>query len=124
MKYIAIGLGAASLICGLISRPRAFWYQASRIPFEPNYSELADDHTELDFHWALMRAIMTAVQKTSALNRLAALWSAAAVALSGAASLMGPNFATGDLDIHEGIFGTCLTRPIARSDFGRAKDCH
>jgi hypothetical protein len=88
MKYIAIGLGAASLICGLIAA--RYWYQASRIPFEPNYSELADDHTELDFHWALMRAIMTAVQKTSALNRLAALWSAAAVALSGAASLMGP----------------------------------
>jgi hypothetical protein len=86
MVYVAIGLAAASLICGLIAA--WYWYSASKIPFEPEYSELAEDHTELDFQWALMRAIMAASQKTSSLNRLAALWTAAAGVLGGVASLI------------------------------------
>jgi hypothetical protein len=86
MKFAAIGLSAVSLIIGLIAAWH--WYQASKIPFEPKYSELDDDANELEFHWALMKAIMLATRKTSDLNRRAALWTGAAVVLGGIASLI------------------------------------
>jgi hypothetical protein len=86
MKFAAIGLSAVSLTLGLIAA--WYWYQASKIPFEPKYSELDDDVSELDFHWTLMKAIMLATRKTSDLNRRAALWTAASVVLGGIASLI------------------------------------
>jgi hypothetical protein len=87
MTYIAVILGATSLICGLIAA--WFWYQASKIQFAPNFHELPEDVTESDFNWTLVKAIMTAVQQESALNRLAALWTAVAVVLGGVANFMG-----------------------------------
>jgi len=86
MKFVAVGIGTASLVCGLIAA--WYWYQASKIPFKPNYDELPDDVSDIDFHGALVTAVMIAVQKAGALNRLAALWTAAAVVLGGSASLL------------------------------------
>ncbi|HEX3709518.1 MAG TPA: hypothetical protein VHV56_06480 [Pseudolabrys sp.] len=86
MKIIAIWLAAVSLICGLVAA--WYWYRASKIPFQPRYSELGDDVSEAEFLGELTTSVMMAVQKTSALNRLAALWTAAAVMLGGAASLI------------------------------------
>lgn len=87
ISFVATGLGFASLVCGLIAA--WYWYKASKIPFAPNYDELPDDVSDIDFHGALVTAVMIAVQKAGSLNRVAALWTAAAVVLGGAASLIG-----------------------------------
>ena len=86
MSDIAILFGTASLVCGLVAAGQ--WYRASKITVEPKFSELSDDVHETDFNWALVKAIMIAGRETSALNRVAALWTAAAVLLGGATSLL------------------------------------
>jgi hypothetical protein len=86
VRFASVGLGTAALICGLIAA--WYWYTASKIKFDPRFHELSDDVTETDFNWALVRAIMMAVHETSALNRVAALWTAAAVVLGGSANLV------------------------------------
>jgi hypothetical protein len=86
MTYGAILLGIASLACGLIAAWQ--WYKASKIVIQPQFHELSDDVHETDFNWALVKAIMVAGQETSALNRVAALWTAAAVLLGGATTLL------------------------------------
>jgi hypothetical protein len=86
MKYSAVLLSIVSLVCGLIAA--WYWYKASKVAVEPKFHELSDDVHETDFNWALMKAIMVAGQETNALNRSAALWTAAAVLLSGATSLV------------------------------------
>jgi hypothetical protein len=86
MKYTAIMFGIGSLICGLIAAWQ--WYRASKITIEPKFHELSEDVHESDFNWALVKAMLVAGQKTSALNRLAALWTAVAVLLGGATSLL------------------------------------
>lgn len=86
MKFLAVGIALAALICGLVAA--WYWYKASKVPFAPNYDELPADVSDIDFHGALVTAVMIAVQKAGALNRLAALWTAAAVVLGGAASLI------------------------------------
>jgi hypothetical protein len=55
---------------------------------KPNLFELSDDVHETDFNWELIRAIMMAGRETSTLNKIAALWTAAAVLLGGATSLL------------------------------------
>jgi hypothetical protein len=77
MRQGAIILGVASLICGLISAWS--WYRASKLVFEPKFSEPAD---ELDSSWAVMRTIMIAVT-------WAASWTVAAVVLVSASGLLG-----------------------------------
>jgi hypothetical protein len=77
MKQGAVILGIASLICGLTSA--WYWYKASKIVFEPRFSEPAD---QLDSSWAVTRAFMIAVT-------WAALWTAAAVVLGSASGLLG-----------------------------------
>ena len=86
MNLIAPLFGIASLVCGLIAA--AQWYRASKITVKPNLFELSDDVHEADFNWELIRAIMMAGRQTSTLNRIAALWTAAAVLLGGATSLL------------------------------------
>jgi hypothetical protein len=86
MNFIALLFGIASLVCGLVAA--AQWYRASRIVVEPNLFELSDDVHEADFNWELIRAIMMAGRQTSTLNKIAALWTAAAVLLGGATSLL------------------------------------
>lgn len=86
MTYSAILFGIASLVCGLIAAWQ--WYKASKISVQPRFHELSDDVPESDFNWALVKAIMVAGQETSALNRVAALWTAAAVLLGGATTLL------------------------------------
>jgi hypothetical protein len=86
MRYAAITFGLASLGCGLVAA--WYWYKASRIKFEPAFAELSEDVSETDFHWTLLRAIMFAVRKASALNRSAALWTAASVVLGGVGGLL------------------------------------
>jgi hypothetical protein len=87
MKYLAVAMAASSLICGLVAA--WYWYRASKIPFQPDYHALPDDVSDIEFHGALVTAVMKAVQKAGALNRLAALWTAAAVVLGGVAGLIG-----------------------------------
>jgi hypothetical protein len=87
MKYSTVGMGTVALICGLVAA--WYWYKGSKIRFEPKFHELSDDVTETDFNWALVRAIMTALNETGALNRIAALWTAASVVLGGLTSLIG-----------------------------------
>ncbi len=86
MSYAAIIFGTAALVCGLIAATQ--WYRASKIAVVPNFSELPEDVGETDFNWALIKAIMIAARETSSLNRLAALWTAAAVLLGAATSLL------------------------------------
>ena len=86
MNLIALLFGIASLVCGLVAA--AQWYRASKIVVKPNLFELSDDVHEADFNWELIRAIMMAGRETSTLNRIAALWTAAAVLLGGATSLL------------------------------------
>jgi hypothetical protein len=86
MNLIALLFGIASLACGLIAAVQ--WYRASKIVVKPNLFELSDDVHEADFNWELIRAIMMAGRETSTLNRIAALWTAAAVLLGGATSLL------------------------------------
>ncbi|HTV35689.1 MAG TPA: hypothetical protein VMF12_04595 [Xanthobacteraceae bacterium] len=86
MSVIATLFGLASLICGLVAA--RYWFQASKIAVTPKLWELSEDVHEADFNWELIRAIMVAGRDTSTLNRLAALWSAAAVILGGATSLL------------------------------------
>jgi hypothetical protein len=86
MRNIAILLATVALLCGLIAA--WYWYRASKIPFQPKYAELGDDVSEMDFHGELVTSIMIAVQKTSDLNRIAALWTAVAVVLGGIANLI------------------------------------
>ncbi len=86
MNLIAVLFGVASLVCGLVAA--AQWYRASRIVVKPNLFDLSDDVQETDFNWELIRAIMMAGRETSALNKIAALWTAAAVLLGGATSLL------------------------------------
>ena len=86
MNTIAFLFGVASLVCGLIAAAK--WYRASKIVVKPNLFDLSDDVQETDFNWELIRAIMMAGKETSTLNRLAALWTAAAVLLGGATSLL------------------------------------
>jgi hypothetical protein len=86
MKYSAIVSGTAALICGLIAA--RYWHRASKVMIEPRFHELSEDVHETDFNWELMKAIMIAGQKSNALNRAAALWSAAAVVLGGLTSLV------------------------------------
>ena len=86
MNVIAILFGVASLVCGLIAA--AQWYRASKVAVQPNLFELSDDVHETDFNWELIRAILIAGRRTSTLNRVAALWTAAAVLLGGTTSLL------------------------------------
>jgi hypothetical protein len=86
MNLISLLFGIASLVCGLIAA--AQWYRASKIVVKPNLFELSDDVHETDFNWELIRAIMMAGRETSTLNKIAALWTAAAVLLGGATSLL------------------------------------
>jgi len=86
MQFVAVGLSVASLGCGLIAA--WYWYKASKIPFTPSYDKLPDDVSDIDFHGALVTAVMLAVGKAGALNRLAALWTAASVVLGGSAGLI------------------------------------
>ncbi len=86
MNLIALLFGIASLVCGLIAATQ--WYRASKIVVKPNLFELSDDVHETDFNWELIRAIMMAGRETSTLNKIAALWTAAAVLLGGATSLL------------------------------------
>jgi len=86
MTYSAIPLGIVSLVFGLIAA--WYWYRASKVAIEPKFHELSEDVHEVDFNWALVKAIMIAAQQSSALNRSAALWTAAAVLLSGATTLL------------------------------------
>jgi hypothetical protein len=86
MSIVATLFGIASLSCGLVAAGQ--WYRASKIAVTPKLSELPDDVHEIDFNWELIRAIMVAARQTSSLNKLAALWTAAAVLLSGATSLL------------------------------------
>ena len=86
MTYVTVLFGVASLVCGLVAAWQ--WYRASRIEIVPRFSELSDDVHEADFNWTLVKAIMIAGRQTSALNRVAALWTAAAVLLGGATSLL------------------------------------
>jgi hypothetical protein len=86
MTYVTTLFGLASLACGLVAAWQ--WYRASKIEIEPQFSDLSDDVHEADFNWALVKAIMVAGRQTSALNRVAALWTAAAVLLGGATSLL------------------------------------
>jgi hypothetical protein len=86
MSIVATLFGVASLSCGLIAA--SHWYRASKIVVTPKLSELPDDVHEIDFNWELIRAIMVAGRQSSSLNKLAALWTAAAVLLSGATSLL------------------------------------
>jgi len=86
MNFIAVLFGVASLACGLIAA--AQWYRASRLIVKPNLLELSDDVRETDFNWELIRAILIAGRRTSALNKIAALWTAVAVLLGGATSLL------------------------------------
>jgi len=86
MNAVTTLFGVASLICGLVAAGQ--WYRASRITVAPKLSELPDDVHEIDFNWELIRAIMVAGRETSSLNKVAALWTAAAVLLGGATSLL------------------------------------
>jgi hypothetical protein len=86
MSVIATLFGTASLFCGLIAAGQ--WYRASKVAVTPKLSDLSHDVHEADFNWELIRAIMVAARETSSLNRLAALWSAAAVLLGGVTSLL------------------------------------
>jgi hypothetical protein len=86
MSFIIILFGTASLVSGLVAAGQ--WYRASKIAVKPNLFELSDDVHEADFNWELIRAIMVAGRQTATLNKLAALWTAAAVLLGGATSLL------------------------------------
>jgi len=86
MHFVAVGFSIVSVLCGLVAA--WYWFEASRIPFKPHYDQLPDDVSENEFHGALVTAVMIAVQKAGALNRVAALWTAASVLLSGSASLI------------------------------------
>ncbi|MGH6672481.1 MAG: hypothetical protein ACRECV_10995 [Xanthobacteraceae bacterium] len=86
MNTIAILFGTVSLACGLVAAGQ--WYRASKITVQPKLLDLSDDVQETDFNWELIRAIMIAGRETSSLNRVAALWTAAAVLLGGATSLL------------------------------------
>jgi hypothetical protein len=86
MSFVPTLFGIASLCCGLVAAGQ--WYRASKIVAKPKLLDLSDDVHQADFNWELIRAIMIAGRETSSLNRLAALWTAAAVLLSGATSLL------------------------------------
>jgi hypothetical protein len=86
MNILTTLFGSASLICGLVAAVQ--WYRASQIAVRPKLLELPDDVHDLDFNWELIRAIIVAGRATATLNRLAALWTAAAVLLGGATSLL------------------------------------
>jgi hypothetical protein len=86
MSIVATLFGIASLSCGLVAASK--WYRASKIVVTPKLYELPDDVHETDFNWELIRAIMVAGRQSSSLNKLAALWTAAAVLLSGVTSLL------------------------------------
>jgi hypothetical protein len=86
MSMIATLFGTVSLFCGLVAAGQ--WYRASKIAVAPKLFDLPHDVHEADFNWELIRAIMVAGRETSSLNRLAALWSAAAVLLGGVTSLL------------------------------------
>lgn len=86
MSEIITMFGAASLISGLIAA--AQWYRASKIAVKPNLFELSDDAHDADVNWEFIRAMMVAGKQMAALNEHAALWTAAAVLLSGITSLL------------------------------------
>ncbi len=86
MNIVTTLFGVASLFCGLVAAGQ--WYRASKITVKPKLFELSDDVHDADFNWELIRAIMVAGRETATLNRLAALWTAAAVLLGGVTSLL------------------------------------
>jgi hypothetical protein len=89
VKVISILFAIAALITGLVGA--CYWYKSSIVPIdrwgrnEHPSSFRPHEHQAANTLW--LGGMFEAAQKTARLNRVAALWTAFAVVLSGVSSL-------------------------------------
>jgi hypothetical protein len=88
MSYLSLTLSIGAAVCGLCSG--WLWYQASRISITPMWSKGGGleplDPSQSNAHWIV--ALLETVEQSSRMNRIAALWTAAAAVLGGAALIV------------------------------------
>lgn len=87
MKYLELLLAAAAFITGLLAA--WYWYKASRIQTVPKWGYSGEGH------WAQVLAqhywtndLRESAAESARLNKIAALWTAVAVALNAFAALI------------------------------------
>jgi hypothetical protein len=87
MKFASLSFAILALVTGLIAA--YYWYQASKVEVVPLWQELGtiEPLGGGDTHWIV--GMLKAAQKSGALNKLAALWTAASVALSAFSAVIG-----------------------------------
>jgi hypothetical protein len=88
MKYISVAFALGALVTGL--KAAFHWYKASEVAIDPGWTQENPEPVDEELKqmcWNV--AIIDAAQKSAALNKVAALWTAAAVVLGAVSSLIG-----------------------------------
>lgn len=85
MKCLSILLAISALVAGLLVA--RYWYPASKIQPDPGWPTEPGDSQASQMGWTA--GIMEAIAKSADLNKTAALWTAAAVVLGSASSVVG-----------------------------------
>jgi len=87
MKFISFALALLALVTGLVAAAR--WYKASKVEIMPLWAELGviEPLGGSSNHWIV--GILKAAQKSGALNKEAALWTASSVFLSALSAVIG-----------------------------------
>jgi hypothetical protein len=87
-KCIGVGLAVCSLAFGLIAA--RYWYRSSVVKVDPGWTAQNPqpvDPQRIQMDWN--SATLEAIQKSSNLNKMAALWTAVSVGLGGLSSIIG-----------------------------------
>jgi hypothetical protein len=87
-KCIGVGLAVCSMVFGLIAA--RYWYRSSVVKVDPGWTAknpqpVDPQLIQMDWNSATLKAI----QKSSDLNKVAALWTAISVGLGGLSGIIG-----------------------------------
>lgn len=88
MKYLELVLAVAAFITGLLAA--GYWYKASRVTADPEWGRNGEyrpvTHSMEQDAW--IAVLIQSASESARLNKIAALWTAVAVALNALATLI------------------------------------